>query len=349
MAKKSLATRVLPPSVIKSVRRTINPYLPRRAHGEGVCSAKIRQERRGFLLRMVAELWQHGYRIQKLRSLSSRHIEVLMRDWHRRGIAVATLHTRLSMIKILCDWLGKINVVKDITEYLPEEEAKRRTVAKESKACDDRGIDPLEIIGCAFRLDERLAAMLSMQLYFGLRVKESIELRPGNAVIENGTAIELIEGTKGGKVRRVRIQTEAQREVIAWAQRVAAPGGNKRLRWQDCTFKQAQRRFYHLMRDRLGVSRKACGITCHGLRHMFAQGNYTRETGGLPPPIKGGALGKIDRATHQMASLTVSRELGHGRIDVTTAYYGSYGHALRVTPVHYDYQGPVSAKARPKP
>jgi hypothetical protein len=29
----------------------------------------------------------------------------------------------------------------------------------------------------------------------------------------------------------------------------------------------------------------------------------------------------------------VSNELGHGRIDVTGSYYGTYGHALRVPPV----------------
>jgi hypothetical protein len=36
-----------------------------------------------------------------------------------------------------------------------------------------------------------------------------------------------------------------------------------------------------------------------------------------------------------MASTTVSRALGHGRVDITASYYGTYGHALR-------QQAPVS-------
>jgi integrase len=339
---RSLAASILPAAVYENALRTITPFLRQRANGEGVCSAKTRKERIWFWLRMLAELWRHGYRIRKLESLSARHVEALVRDWHARGVAARSLHTRLSMMRVLCDWLGLRNVVGDLTDYLPAEAARRHTVATQSKAWEDQGIDPLKIIGQARAIDERLAVMLALQYHFGLRVKESIELRPGNAVVENGAMLELVEGTKGGKLRRVRIRTEGQRETIVWARRVVASGGNPRLRWQDCTFRQAQTRFYHLVRYRLGISRKSCGITCHGLRHGFCHEDYLGETG-LPPPVKGGALGVIDRETHRMASLTVSRELGHGRVDVTTAYYGSYGHALRVTPARYDYQGLVLA------
>jgi integrase len=333
---KSLAEQLLPKAVIDGVNRTIYPYLRQRAKRNGVCSAKMRKERRTFLLAVVAELWELGYRIRGLEALSARHVDALMRHWHQKGIVAGTLHTRLSMIKVLCDWLGKRNVVRDITAYLPAEAVRRNTVAKVSKAWDVKNIDPREIIRLANQIDERLAVMLSLQLHFGLRVKESIELRPGHAVIDNGTVLELQEGTKGGKVRYVPIKLDIQREVIAWARLVAELGGNKRVRWPDCTFKQAQSRFYHYVRDRLGISRKTLGVTPHGLRHTYAQGSYEEQTG-LPCPLKGGAIGRIDRETHRMASMTVSSALGHGRIDVTTAYYGSYGHALRMLPSKVTY------------
>jgi integrase len=325
---KSLASKVLPKSVIDGIHRSLAPYLRLRASGEGVCSTKMKRERQQFALLMIAELWTLGYRVQKLQSLTARHVEALMHYWYEKGIVAGTLHTRLSMLKVLCDWMGKRNVVGDILSYLPEEAVRRQTVTKYSKAWDD--IDPLEIIARAKAVDERFAVMLAMQHHFGLRVKESIEIRPANAVVDGGTALEIHEGTKGGRPRRVPVRTEAQQEVIAWARNVAAAGNTKRLRWSDCTFRQAQRRVYYFLGKRLGITRMNAGVTAHGLRHGFAQRSYEEETDGLPSPVQGGALGRITREQHHMASLTVSRALGHGRVDVTTAYCGSYGHSLRV-------------------
>jgi integrase len=323
-----------------AVLRTIDPYLRLRSGGAGVCSTKTLAERRQFFLLAVAELWSLGYRVQGLESLSSRHVAVLMEHWYLKGIVAGSLHTRLSMLNVLCGWLGKRNVVKPIETYLPEEAVRRHTVTKVSKAWDER-LDPLEVIEQAKRFDERLAVMLAMQHHFGLRVKESIELRPANAAVDGGAVLELHEGTKGGRVRRIPVRTDAQRSTLAWARRVAASGNTKRLRWPGCTFKQAQARFYYFLRSRLGISRLAAGVTAHGLRHGYAQRSYQEETGGLPSPIKGGALGQITREQHRVASITVSHALGHGRVDVTSSYYGSYGHALRAAP---DVGGTLPAK-----
>jgi len=328
----SQAHSTLPKSVLDGVYRTIDPILALRANGKGVCSSKTRTERRQFYLQMVAQLWELGFRIRKLDSLAGKHVAALMNHWHQQGVSVGTLHTRRSMMNHLCSSLGKLNVVKDITDYLPEDEVRRRTVCKESKAWEESEVDPLEVIDLARTIDERLAVILAMQHFFGLRVKESIELRPANALVEGGTMLELHEGTKGGLPRRVPIKTDDQMDVVNWARRVAAAGNTKRLRWTDCTWKKAQNRFYHLIRYRLGITRKLKGITAHGLRHGYAHRRYRQETG-LPTPVEGGALGQIDRETHHAACITVSRALGHGRIDVTTSYYGSYGHQLRTQPV----------------
>ena len=181
--------------------------------------------------------------------------------------------------------------------------------------------------------------MLALQYYFGLRVKESIELRPMDMVVGNaqgGQSLEIHEGTKGGRPRLVPVETAAQADVIAWARSVAVRGSTKRLRWTDCTWKQAQNRFYNLARKRLGLTKKILGVTCHGLRHSYVQAAYRRQTG-FPSPIEGGALGKIDRETHDRGCITVAHAVGHGRRDVTPSYYGSYGHALRNTSVEMSY------------
>lgn len=326
---KSLASKVLPPFVRNAINRSIDPHVTKRADGRGPCSRKTERERRQGIMAAIAQLWELGFHVQKLESLSQKHIEALVHSWHEQGVAAGTLHTRLSMLRVLCEWLGKPNVVKDITDYLPKEEVRRHTVAKESKAWDAKAVDPLLVIELANQIDERLAVMLSMQHFFGLRVKESIEIRPSHVLVDGGKALEIREGTKGGRLRRISIDSPEQQRVIEWASRVAATGHTKRLRWTDCTFLQAQNRFYNLVRKRLGITAKAMGVTAHGLRHGYAQREYRNETG-LPTPIEGGALGRIDREKHLAASLNVSRALGHGRIDVTTAYYGSYRHGLRV-------------------
>lgn len=323
--------RKLPTPVRNAVLRTIAPYLNQRARKHGICSSKTRKERVQFYLQMTTQLWELGYRIRSPQALSAKHVTALMHHWHAQGLVANTLHTRLSMLRTLCGWLGKENVVKDITDYVPAEAARRSGVATASKAMEANGVDPDEIIERAGQIDERLAVILSMQHAFGLRVKEAIEIRPGRAVIDNGAALSLHEGTKGGRPRVVPIDSDYQRAVIANARRIAASGKTGRLRWTDCTWKQAQNRFYHYARRRLGISRKGLGVTAHALRHGYAQRGYRKETG-LPSPIEGGALGRIDRATHQAACLTVAHALGHGRVDVTASYYGSYGHALRASP-----------------
>lgn len=325
---KSFAEKVLPLTVRRAVLRTIEPFVARRANGKGVTSVKTQDERRSTMLLMVAQLWMLGYRIKKLESLSARHVESLMTYWHEDGLSASMLHTRLSMLRVQCEWMGKLNVVKDITDYLPADKVRRKTAATESKAWDAKQIDPVAIIELAKQIDERLAVMLALQHQFGLRVKESIELSPAKALVDAGEAIEIHEGTKGGRTRRIQIETKEQWETICWARTVAAKGNTKRLRWPDLTWKQAQNRFYNLCRKRLGITGSELGVTAHGLRHGFAQRDYRRQTG-LPTPIEGGALGRIDREKHQMASMTTSRALGHGRVDVTTGYYGTYGHQLR--------------------
>jgi site-specific recombinase XerC len=334
---KSLAEKVLPDFVRNAISRTIEPKIHLGFDGQGVVSEKMRHERRQLYFLAVAQLWQLDFRIKKLESLAAKHVDALMAHWHKQGLVANTLHTRLSMLRVLCDWMGKTNVVKNITDYLPAEVVHRSTVATESKAWEANGVDPLAIIELAKQVDERFAVMLALQHYLGLRVKESIEIRPGTALVEDGEAIELQSGTKGGKVRRVPLDTPDQVAVMDWARRVAATGNTKRLRWTDLTWKQAQCRFYHYMRYRLGVSKKQMNVSAHGLRHGYANVSYQEKTG-YPTPIEGGALGKITRDKHQMACLTVSRALGHGRIDVTTSYYGSYGHALRPqAPVKMSY------------
>ncbi|GMU47768.1 MAG: hypothetical protein AMXMBFR26_25500 [Porticoccaceae bacterium] len=76
------------------------------------------------------------------------------------------------------------------------------------------------------------------------------------------------------------------------------------------------------------MTRCGLGVTSHGLRHGYAQEKY-QDLSGLPPPIAGADPKQVDLVKHREAGIEVSRDLGHGRLAVTTSYYGSHGHALR--------------------
>jgi len=328
----SLAEKHVPKYVRDGIERTFLSFIAKRADKDGVCSNKTQKDRRQLYYLMFGVLWQHGYKLHKMESLQAKHLRFLMTHWHTEGVVAKTLHTWLAMINHALESMGKHNLVQRIHEYLPADEVRRTGIAKESKAWDAHGIEPVEVIKLASEMDERLGCMLAMQFFFGMRVKESIEFRPANAVVNGGKTIEIHEGTKGGKPRSIPVETEAQREIIEWVRSVAAKGNTKRLRWTDCSWKQAQSRFYYFVRKRLGISLKSVGVTPHGLRHGFIQGLYRRKTG-LPTPVEGGALGRIDRETHHDTCITLAKQVGHNRTDIVGSYCGSYGHKLRIAPV----------------
>ncbi len=353
--RKSLASTLLPKPIQDEISRVIEPRLRERALGTGVCSTKTAKERRMNVRASIAKLWSLGFKIRKLTSLKAKHIRALMEAYGAEDKSAKFLHNRLSLLRTLAVWLGKEQIVGDLSDYFPKERTKRVTATETDRSWEANGVSPLEIIALAKQFDERLAVMLSLQHFFAMRVKESIEFRPGNSLVDNGDAIEIDRGTKGGKPRRFPIISDAQREVIAWARDVVASGKVKRVRWPECTWQQAQSRFYRLIDTRLGLTKDKRGVTPHGLRNGGLMDLYHVTSGGFPTPIevaegkKGGGSGGsggegspavkkvrrpvpppgLTREMHHLASMTVSRAAGHGRIDVTASYYGTYGHGFR--------------------
>ena len=325
---KSKAEKLLPPKFRNQMERILSTHNGYRAGREKArCSEATRHDRGNILKLAFAQLWQMGYQLDTPRGLGGRHIRALMKRWDEEGIAIITLHNRLSSLRTFASWIGKQGMVLDIGEYLPNRDLRRTTVAKHNRAWQPNGVDPQDIIARARGLNERLALILSLQDAFGLRAKEAIEMRPAYCLVESGKAIEIYEGTKGGRLRRIDIDTGYKRQVFEWARQVAATNRTGRIRWPELTWRQAQRRFYYLL-SKLGVTRCDLGVTSHGLRHGYAQEKY-QDLSGLPPPIAGADPKQIDPDAHRDAGIQVSRDLGHGRVQVTASYYGSHGHALR--------------------
>lgn len=289
-------------------------------------ATRIERERIVKLAHRV--LAQLGHRLNSPADLGERHVRALMTHWEGQRLSLQTLHARLSTLRVFMGWIGKAGALGSIADYVAGEH-RRRIAATRNLAWQPNGVDPADIIRKARALDERMGLYLSLQDAFGLRMKEAVEMRPLRAISADGAHLEVSDGTKGGRPRLIGIDSDKRRDAVAWARRVAMASRTKAIRWPECTWRQARNRYYWYCR-RLGITRDALGITSHGLRHGVSQEGY-RAIAGVPTPIEGGAPGRIDRDTHRYASLKVSQMLGHGRVDVTGFYYGSYGHGLRAT------------------
>ena len=63
----------------------------------------------------------------------------------------------------------------------------------------------------------------------------------------------------------------------------------------------------------------------HGLRHLYAQNRYYELTGILCPAVGGvRELTPHEKELDQQARQQISNELGHGRLQITGVYLGSW-------------------------
>jgi len=133
--------------------------------------------------------------------------------------------------------------------------------------------------------------------------------------------------TKGGKTREVPLETDAQREALALAHRIAGRGS---LIPPEHTYVE-QLRIYERQSANAGLSK------LHGLRHQYAQARYRTltelfaethhiEGGGWSAPADGGPsrseLSRAQLEIDQSVRMQISRELGHEREQISTIYLG---------------------------
>ena len=136
----------------------------------------------------------------------------------------------------------------------------------------------------------------------------------------NGDSLVVEEGTKGGRSRVVSITTDEQRRVLESAEEMSLKGSRGTLIRAGLTPSQARRRLYYVC-ERLGITKSQLAITPHGLRHQYANDRY-EQVAGVPTVVRGASQilkGPRDRAARE----AVTKDLGHARISITTAYTGS--------------------------
>ena len=316
-------------------------------------SSKTQSERAAALFRCFRDLRALGFMIRNPYCLGGRHVAALVRDWtasqpgsRRRTLSPATIQTELSHLRTFAAWIGKPGLVLPAESYASHPKlVTRRYVATADRSWPAHEVDPDALIAAIAAHDVWVGAELRLARAFGLRVKEAVMLQPrvaekpcGEALQPSGEArsyLEVARGTKGGRARRVPIDTPAKRAALD-AAKALLTSDTQYLASPVRSLKQNLDRLRNVMK-RFGVTRQALGVTPHGLRHEYAADRYA-ALAGVAAPVRGGETS--DAAADYRARLQVAEELGHGRVQITGAYLGTP--RTRRT-------APVSGSAPPSP
>lgn len=267
-----------------------------------------------------------GYKLEDPRNITNKHIKALCMEWYRLKHTPKTMQGNLSQLRIFCRWIGKANMVEGIGHYLPDvpkNELKVHTLARTSKSWAEHGIDVAEKIREAELIDWRFGIMLRMQVAFGLRRMEVLQMIPWKN--DRGDKFSVYK-TKGGRPRDVYIDNEHQRAVLdmvkARLSKSECLGWTTRPDGTRADLAYSSRR-YSRMLPQIGISRGTSIVTGHGLRAQFAEN--AALVANLIPPTLGGTPGQHERDELNLKRAQVSESLGHSRVSVTGSYYGSFG------------------------
>ena len=265
------------------------------------------QERRERTLTLIAnQLHGLGYRHMNTHSLKPKHIEALVRHWQDQGLAIATVKFRMAALRWWAQKINRQSVIARSNDHYGI--GRRQYVTNVSKA---RNVTAEEL---ARVRDPHVRMSLELQRAFGLRREEAVKFQP--AFADQGDHIVLKGSwTKGGKPRVIPVRNAAQRAVLDRARRLAGRGS---LIPSSRNYRQ-QLSIYAWYTTSAGLSK------LHGLRHRYAQQRYHELTGWLAP-AQGGPTAKTltpeQKALDHRSRLTVSRELGHEREQISAVYLG---------------------------
>lgn len=256
---------------------------------------------------MGRQLEELGFKNMRATSLKPRHVEALVTLWQSQSLTTATLKNRMAQLRWWAEKIGNPSVVPRNNKALGIPD--RRYVTNESKAqtLDRSRLDEVS--------DPRVRLCLEMQEAFGLRREEAIKFRPSFSDHDDKIILKP-STTKGGRGRTIPIRTEAQRELVDRAYKLAGSGS-----LIPATLKYSQQV------GRYERATKAAKLyNMHGLRHGYAQRLY-QELTGWPAPAAGGPtqseLTPKQRELDQEVRLLISEELGHGRTQISANYLGS--------------------------
>ncbi len=269
-------------------------------------SYRTQADRERQLTLIANQLHTLGYRKMNTQSLKPKHVEALVKHWQSEDLSVGAIKNRLSVIRWWAQKVNRQNVVARSNDHYGIPDRQFVTNVSKARSVTQKDLEQVR--------DLHVRTSLELQQAFGLRREEAIKFQPSFA--DHGDRITLkASWTKGGKAREIPVRTDEQRSVLDRARQLA---GNGSLIPSSRNYRQ-QLRIYERHTANAGLSKM------HGLRHAYAQQRY-QELTGWPAPAAGGPTVKVltpeQKRVDQEVRLTISRELGHERIQVVGIYCG---------------------------
>ncbi|MDH2915300.1 MAG: integrase domain-containing protein [Gallionella sp.] len=313
--------------LLNEIHRVLQENRDKAAHKDKKVGNVTQERRMQTVLGFFSDLMFLRYRIESVHSLSQKHLVAVFNFLEEQGQSPSTIQNKISVMRVFCEWIGKPGMVMGSDKYVKDRASVRRsTVAQEDKSWVGQGLDPLKVLSDIRALGEETVAVWLEQCWaYGLRIQESVLMRPG--VGNEGDALYVREGTKGGRSRFVPIENDVQRAVLEKAQAIADKKTGQ-LGGRGKSAEQKIQHFYYVIRDKLGITLADEGVTTHGLRHQYMHQSYKSLTG-QEPPIRGGDASKVDPDELHLAKQKLMERAGHTRESVGTAYYGSEAEAER--------------------
>ncbi len=253
------------------------------------------------------QLLELGFKGLELKSLKPKHVDSLLQKWQADELSPGTIKNRMAHVRWLAEKINKKGIVPSSNADLGV--TKRVYVSNENKA---RTVSQEQLNSIP---DQHLKMSLKLQVAFGLRREEAMKIQPEKA--DRGDHLSLdASWCKGGRDRVIPILTEAQREVLNEAKALAS---GKSLIPQELKYVQQMKRYENTC-IRIGLDK------AHGLRHSYAHQRYFTLTGFDCPAVSGVNTQELtaeQKAVDKAAREIITRELGHGRLQITAVYLGS--------------------------
>ena len=268
----------------------------------GTQAARIRS-----LDQVANQLFDLGYRQMKgAKSLKEKHVLALVKHWKETEVTAATIKNRMSHLRWVAKHVGLPHLVQRDNDGYGIEKRQYSTNVDKAVVFEAAKLAAIE--------DRHVQVSALLQRDFGLRREEAMKFQISYA--DKGDRIALKESwTKGGRAREIPVRTDTQRETLARV-RALSPLGS--LIPASRSYVQHLKIFEREMAN-VGLGRT------HGARHLYAQQRYEELTGWKSPAAGGSKsreLSDLDRTQDQSARLTISRELGHEREQITVVYLG---------------------------
>lgn len=237
-------------------------------------------------------------------------------------LAIATAQNRLSSVNRTMAALRGDHYVK-VPSPSTALGMRRTTVRTTAPQGQDRE-QVMRVVEALREQNPRAAAITLLARATGMRLREAIlaDLPRLRREAEHCGNINIQDGTKGGRggataPRWIQVNDEI-REALNYAKHVS-PHGSRNLLAPDESYIDIQQRVVRPARDTLHTHNLK-GF--HELRAAYACERYEQITHHLAP-INSGKCRRFNPILDREARAQISYELGHGRIDVVSAYIGS--------------------------